>query len=165
MVACAFNPWIWETEVGGTLCISDPPGLHIEFKDRQDYTERQCLKTETFLNVCVHVCCWVYVHYMYAGIHRAQRVLDPQQLEFQAIVRHMTWELRTDSTKAVSNLNQSNQHWHPPPFLCQLSSLLTSSTCNFLVWFTFWVQSLHFFIIVISSHQITCHIQIKIVLK
>ena len=45
MVAHAFNPTTWKAEAGGFLSLGQP-GLQSEFQDRQDYTEKPCLKNK-----------------------------------------------------------------------------------------------------------------------
>ena len=47
MVAHAFNHSTpeAEAEAGGSLPIRGQPGLHREFQDGQDYTEKPCLKS------------------------------------------------------------------------------------------------------------------------
>jgi hypothetical protein len=43
VVVHAFDASTWEAEAGRFL-VRGQPGLHSEFKDRQDYIEKPCLK-------------------------------------------------------------------------------------------------------------------------
>lgn len=44
MAAHAPNPSTREAEVGGSLALTDQPGLKNELQDSQDYKEKRCLK-------------------------------------------------------------------------------------------------------------------------